>query len=100
MTFLTWVVRVLVVLLLIRLAVQLFRGALGSSGRPTSKRSATKPPERIGGALVKDPQCGTFVPKDRAIVHGRGDAAEYFCSTSCRDQWLTGATRATGSGRV
>jgi uncharacterized protein len=87
MTFVRWVVQVLVILFLVRLALRMIGGMRRRSGAGPARRSPT-PPERIGGTLVRDPQCGTHIPKDRAVVHGRGDATQYFCSTTCRDAWL------------
>lgn len=87
MTLVRWIVQVLVIVFLVRLAMRLIAGG-GARRGPRSSRPAAKPAERIGGALVRDPQCGTYLPKDRALAHGRGDATQYFCSTTCRDAWL------------
>jgi hypothetical protein len=97
MALLIWIVRILVILLLVRLAITFVRGTLLSQGRGRGgqRRPVAKPPERIGGKLVRDPSCGTYIPMESAIVHGRGDAREYFCSTACRDAWL--ARPATGA---
>ena len=36
-----------------------------------------------GGGMVKDPNCETYIPKDKAIeLNGH-----YFCSKECADQW-------------
>ena len=90
MRILFWIVRALAILLLIRI---IFRGLFGS--RPSAARTQGGPvpgagpraQERIGGELVRDPNCGTYIPKARALVVGSGDAAEYFCSTECRDAY-------------
>jgi YHS domain-containing protein len=85
-----WIVRALAILLLIRIILRsLFgsrrpaaraQGAPGPGGRPQAQ-------ERIGGELVRDPNCGTYIPKARALVVGSGDAAQYFCSTECREAY-------------
>jgi uncharacterized protein len=87
---LLWIVRFLAILLLIRIVLRaLFgsrrspartQGTSGPGGRPQGQ-------ERIGGELVRDPNCGTYIPKARALVAGSGDAAQYFCSTECRDAY-------------
>lgn len=91
-----WILRILAVLLVIRLIVRFVGGLLqGLSGASSgSARGAAKPSgPRVGGRLVRDPQCGTHVPEAKAIRVGGGDSAVYFCSTTCRDQW-TAARRA------
>ena len=90
MRILLWIVRILAILLLIRIVLHaLFgkrrsaartQGTPGSGGRPHAQ-------ERIGGELVRDPNCGTYIPKARALVVGSGDAAEFFCSAECRDAY-------------
>ncbi|GAB1409089.1 hypothetical protein MASR1M90_02430 [Desulfovibrionales bacterium] len=40
------------------------------------------------GVLVKDPMCGTYVPKDSDIRIKEGDAVRCFCSYECRDKYL------------
>lgn len=61
------------------------RAAARKQGAPAS---GTRPAqERIGGELVRDPNCGTYIPKARALVVGSGDATLYFCSTECRDAY-------------
>ena len=81
---LLWILRVLVVLFVMRL---LLRAVVPRRvGAPARSRQTRR--ERIGGELVRDPQCGTYIPKDRAVVSGSGAKALYFCSTTCRDQYV------------
>ena len=35
-------------------------------------------------ALVRDPVCGTYVVRSRAVVLRQGDQIEYFCSKTCQ----------------
>ena len=79
MTFVLWVVRVLVILMVVRM---LFRAFTGRLRTPAARRAP-----RIGGALVRDPECGTYLPPARAVTLGSGASAVYFCSTTCRDAW-------------
>lgn len=81
-----WLLRILIILLILRYIVAFF-----APRRQPSRRSApTRPAERPGGTLVRDPQCGTYVPESRALALKRGGATMHFCSTTCRDTWLAG----------
>ncbi len=81
--FVAWLIRALVVLLVIRFFVRLLFNV-----RPQNPaRRDARPVERSGGRLVRDPQCGTYLPVDRAIRIGSGESARYFCSTACRDSY-------------
>ncbi len=44
--------------------------------------------------LVKDPQCGTHVVRERALRATIGDELHYFCSDECREKF-----RAAHGGR-
>ena len=81
------VVQFLFVLFLIRMIVVMFRTQFMRAAR---KPSGPRPIERSGGTLVRDPQCGTYVPTESAITSGRGPNTVHFCSTTCRDAWLLG----------
>jgi YHS domain-containing protein len=37
--------------------------------------------------MERDPVCGTFVVRERAISIGAGDRRVYFCSVRCRDKY-------------
>ena len=86
MPLLGWIVRVLIVAFILRLVLRMFRRADAPSGR----RQSGKPVERAGGTLVRDPQCGTYVPMTRAVTSGHGADARHFCSVECRDRYLEG----------
>jgi hypothetical protein len=85
MLWIGWLFRILLALIILRLVL---RAVLGDR-RPRARQAPPrKRVERAGGQLVRDPQCGTYVPQSRAIVAGRGATALHFCSTGCRDQYL------------
>jgi len=92
--FLTWLVRIVIVAFILRLVSRAFTG-----GRPQAARKKKKV-ERSGGTLVRDPQCGTHVPRDRAVSVGTGANATYFCSTDCRDAYLSARGSAHAGGRT
>jgi hypothetical protein len=82
---LIWIIRKIVILLIVRLVWRaLFNRQLAARRQQAGPRRRA---ERAGGALVRDPQCGTYIPQSRAIVVGHGARALYFCSTTCRDRY-------------
>ena len=96
MALLFWVVRFLVLLLIVRFVVGMVRQAMRASSGGPAPRVPKRPAERIGGTLVQDPQCGTYLPRDRALSVSAGGSTQYFCSDKCRDAWAAGGGR---SGR-
>jgi len=86
MSLVAWIFRAVVVLLLVRMIAS----ALFSSSRPRQAQQAkpgSRPAERVGGTLVRDPQCGTYLPQARAIRASAGADVHYFCSETCRDAY-------------
>ncbi|MEJ2199432.1 MAG: PP0621 family protein [Desulfuromonadaceae bacterium] len=47
------------------------------------------PPQktRQGEDMVRDPQCGTYIPRGDALEKTVGGQKHYFCSTECRDRF-------------
>jgi len=79
--------------MLVRLFLWLIFGFLAYTAVQAVKQHLLKPPppppEKTarGEEMIKDPECGTYVPKNDAIharVKGRN---HYFCSTTCRDKY-------------
>ena len=90
MRILLWIVRALAILLLIRMILNALFASRPSAKRPQGAPGSAGGPrgqERIGGELVQDPNCGTYIPKAHALVIGSGDTAQFFCSTECRDAY-------------
>lgn len=86
-----WIVRLLVILLVVRLVLRFVGGLMqGLRGTPSPPRVDTP---RNPVPLVKDPVCGTYLPKDRAIVGG-GSPPVYFCSETCRRRYEQGSRTA------
>ena len=83
MRLLVWLLRIALLALLINFLFRLFARV----GRPRTAPAPRKPAERLGGALVRDPQCGTYIPVSNAIRVGTGEATQYFCSDGCRAAW-------------
>ncbi len=83
----SWLLDALVLFLIVRT----FMRAIGGGGAARKSRPTTSAPtpERSGGTLVRDPQCGTYVPESSAVRVKAGDKTLYFCSTACRDAYQT-----------
>jgi uncharacterized protein len=71
----------LLVILIIRVLMRLGRGILEGAGYT---RGGQHPPSV---ALVKDPVCGVFVPRTKALTSGSGSDMKFFCSEKCRKAW-------------
>ncbi len=41
-----------------------------------------------GVQMARDPVCGMFVVRDRALMLADGRTTQYFCSAACRDKYL------------
>lgn len=46
-----------------------------------------RPPRVPGEEMVQDPQCRTYVVKDRALIRHIGGRKEYFCSAACAENY-------------
>ena len=85
MRFLALGVLAFLLFLVVRSAVTSFLAGLrgATPGRP--RRAG------IRDELVKDPVCGTYIPRRKAIARGDGAAARYFCSADCADRFTSHA---------
>ena len=75
-----WVLRVVLFLIVIRLAWRFIRGVLEGVG-------VFQTPQQPSVALVRDPVCGVFVVPSKALTVGSGAQTRYFCSEKCRGEW-------------
>ena len=92
MILIAWIFRVLVILLVIRLILRFLGGVLTGYAGPGPAQKPNQPATREGGHLVRDPNCGTYIPVGRALRDGSGDNAVYFCSETCRNAWAARKT--------
>ncbi len=77
-----WVVRFVLFLVVVRLIWLFVRGLLqGLAPEEARERKARAVP------LVRDPVCGKFVVRARALTSGTGESTQYFCSEQCRDHY-------------
>jgi hypothetical protein len=82
--------RLLFVLIVVRIIGRFVSAAI----RGYHGQVAAAPPATPLGAreLVRDPVCGTFVARDRAISAAVAGEIRHFCSAACRDAALAGPT--------
>jgi uncharacterized protein len=52
------------------------------------KKSMPREKTRQGEDMVRDPQCGTYVPRGDAVEKTVGGQKHYFCSDRCRDAFV------------
>src|SRR4051812_31519421 len=71
----------ILIVLFARSVSRLLHGVLEGAGYTRGNA-----PQSVG--LVRDPVCGVFVVPGRALSAGTGNATRYFCSESCRREWL------------
>jgi len=81
-------VRNLLAILLALLAMFVFRKALRRGGRgPTPPPPPAPPRPGTPRKMVRDPQCGTYIPLDEAVALRGREETLYFCSSECREAW-------------
>jgi hypothetical protein len=92
-----WIFRILLILIVVRLVLRALYGFVRASRSGGAPRPPGQMRERVGGELVRDPNCGTFIPRSTAIAAGSGAAAQFFCSERCRDEYAARAGARSGS---
>lgn len=85
---------VLILRIVLRGLVEMFRGGGAARARP-SPGSGPRAKARLGVDLVKDRICNTYVPRDRAVRALVRGQEEHFCSAECRGRALTEAAQAS-----
>lgn len=54
-----------------------------------ASKKRQSPPATGGGALKRDPVCGTYVPVDNAVHKTVNGEVLYFCSPECREKYAS-----------
>lgn len=78
------IVRLLIWILLGFIAYSVYQGI-----RRALQAPRPKPPQKTvrGEEMVRDPQCGTYLPKAEALEIRRTGQTHYFCSAECRQAY-------------
>ncbi len=72
-----WFLRILLIVVGLRAIWKFCTGVIeGAQGKHRTVHGSVP--------LVRDPVCGTYVVRSRAVVLRQGDQIEYFCSKTCQ----------------
>lgn len=82
-----WFFRVLLLLIVLRLVFRFVAGVLEGLRQPPRVSRGHRAARAKAVPLAKDPVCGTYVVRDRALTSGAGNDQQFFCSDRCRDEW-------------
>ncbi len=99
-----WILRFILLLVIIRVIWRFLGGIIDGLSGDSYARSQGGQRGRRGGVgvgpdgpgaapgaasvpLVRDPVCGTYVVRTKALTVGSGDQTQYFCSEKCRDEF-------------
>ena len=76
---------VVLIMVLYQAIKTVFRSAVSSSGQgdEPQHRSGRLP----GGEMVLDPQCRTYVVKERAVARRINGSTAYFCCDACAEEY-------------
>lgn len=61
------------------LFLRIYRGV-----RRIRQQTGHQTPREVQGVMVKDEVCGTYIPRDDALIEVRDGVEHYFCSEECR----------------
>lgn len=76
-------IRLLVIAGLVYFGYRKLKALAGPSG-PAARRSS----EPVEDIMVKDPECGTYIPKREAVRLRSGEEEFFFCGSACRDRFV------------
>ena len=80
-----WIVLALAIYLLYRLFANDF---LKKRKKDEQEESRNMKKKIEAGEMVKDPECGAYVPVDDSVTVRDGDKVYHFCSYDCRSKYL------------
>jgi YHS domain-containing protein len=80
-------IRYLLILAVIALVARAVWRLAGGVLEGLRGRSSPEPSALPGAHMERDPVCGTFVVRGRALTLSVGRRQLYFCSADCRDQF-------------
>lgn len=69
-------------------AFLLYKLVVGDKKKKNLSKKKEEEKLHATGVMVKDPICGSYVPKDAEIRVRDGENVHAFCSYECRDKYL------------
>ena len=82
-----WALRFLLLLIVIRLIWRFLAGVIDGLTPPAARASGGAKRAKKSVPLVRDPICGTYVVRERALTLDTRHETQYFCSERCRDEY-------------
>ena len=81
------IVYVILFLVLYQAVKTVIRSAISAygQGEGAQRRSGSRLP---GADMVQDPQCRTYVLRDRAVSRRINGSTAFFCSDACADEYV------------
>ncbi|MDA8100420.1 MAG: hypothetical protein M0042_12440 [Nitrospiraceae bacterium] len=83
-------IRIILVFILVVLLYQAVKTVVRSAieaARPDEPDGRQRPRRHAGEEMVQDPQCRTYIVKDRAVTRRVHGEVRYFCSIACADAY-------------
>ena len=75
-----WLLFAILFVFVVRALSRLMSGVLEGAGYRTQDNQPSV-------QLVRDPVCGMFVVRSKALTAAGGGVTKYFCSDKCRREW-------------
>jgi YHS domain-containing protein len=69
-------------------AFLLYKLVVGDKKKKSVNKKKQEEKLHATGEMIKDPICGSYVPKDAEIRVRDGETVHAFCSYECRDKYL------------
>ncbi len=85
--------RLLIFTILGALIYRAVKSWLGTAESRGTENVTAHPPEQVDDVMIKDPVCGTYFPRRDAVILRLDDKDRLFCSTECRDRYVTHSSR-------
>jgi YHS domain-containing protein len=83
----SWLLRLILLLIVLRMVFRFLRGLMAGMAGPRVPPGTRAGAQAAALPLVKDPVCGTYVVRSKALAAVAGSETAWFCSEQCRDRW-------------
>jgi len=83
----SWVLRLILFLIIVRIIWRFLAGVIDGLTPPGAQGPGAASQKKKSVPLVRDPVCGKYVVRERALALNAGKETQYFCSEHCRDEY-------------